>query len=77
MSQTQFQDIDQSYQLKIREQENKENGQSDWKIITTRISYYLCSQKGKGMFKVSQLGKLESRDSRDLEGLVSSAICWM
>jgi len=40
MSQTQFQDIDQSYQLKIREQENKENGQSDWKIIATRISYY-------------------------------------
>ena len=33
--------------FEIQEQETKENGRSDWKIITTRIfRIYLCGQKG-------------------------------
>ena len=62
MSQTQFQDIDQSCQMEICQmeiwkEENEENGQLIWKIIATRISYYLCSHKGKKVYvKVSQLG---------------------
>ena len=50
MSQTQFQDIDQSCQMEIWKEENEENGQSFWKIIATRISYYLCSHKGQKVY---------------------------
>ena len=52
MSQTQFQDIDQSCQMEICQMKiwNEENGQLIWKIIATRISYYLCSHKGKKVY---------------------------
>ena len=54
MSQTQFQDIEQICQMEIWKEEN---GQLIWKIIATRISYYLCSHKGKKVYiKVLQLG---------------------
>ena len=49
MSQTQFQDIDQSCQMEIW---NEENGQSFWKIIATRISYlFYVAKKAKVCLK--------------------------